>query len=246
MKIKIPKKLNKTQINIYFKKVGLDYLINEKNFNSELLKPDLNDLYFLHNFIIVNKRINILEIGTGYSSLVISHAHKMLIEKYGKKIKNNIYLTANYTILDNSKKYINISKKRNKLINNPLQNFKFSQVQMTEFNGRYCTKFINFPKVNPEFIYLDGPSQYGVKNNNKFSFNIDSKDLMPMSSDILKIENFFSSGTIIISDGRRANINFLMNNFQRNWKIKNIEDRSILILVDEPLGKKNKKKTRVL
>ena len=113
---------------------------------------------------------------------------------------------------------------------------------MTEFNNRYCTRFINFPKINPEFIYLDGPSQYGVSENKNFSFNTDSKELMPMVSDILKIEHFLSSGTVIISDGRKANINFLIKNFQRKWIIKNYSDRSILLLNDKPLGFKNQQK----
>ena len=33
-------------------------------------------------------------------------------------------------------------------------------------------------------------------------------DLMPMVSDILKIEYFLIPGTIMLSDGRSANVNF--------------------------------------
>ena len=66
--------------------------------------------------------------------------------------------------------------------------------------------------------------------------------MMPMVCDILKFEYFFTPGTIIISDGRSANINFLKNNFQRKWnylKNKN-NDQHILLLDDPPLGKYNK------
>ena len=41
--------------------------------------------------------------------------------------------------------------------------------------------------------------------------------MMPMLCDILKFEHFLTPGTIILSDGRSANIRFLLSNFQRNW-----------------------------
>ncbi len=241
MKLKLPKKIYSKSIQDYFKKYNLKFDLN-KSKEKNILRPDLEDLYFIHNFIIINKRINILEIGTGWSSYVISNAHAYLLKKYNKQVKKSEFLNPNYTILDNNKKYLKISKDRNKIINNKYVNYFYSKVEMTEFNNRYCTRFINFPKINPEFIYLDGPSQYGVSENKNFSFNTDSKELMPMVSDILKIEHFLSSGTVIISDGRKANINFLIKNFQRKWIIKNYSDRSILLLNDKPLGFKNQQK----
>ena len=45
------------------------------------------------------------------------------------------------------------------------------------------------PKINPDFIYLDGPDQFNIKGN-KFGINLNHKDLMPMSSDLLRIEHF--------------------------------------------------------
>ena len=41
--------------------------------------------------------------------------------------------------------------------------------------------------------------------------------MMPMSCDILKIEYFLTPGTIIVSDGRSANSQFLIDNFKRKW-----------------------------
>ena len=243
MKLKFPKKINLNKVQDYFEKYDLKFDLN-KSKEKNILKPDLVDLYFIHNFIILNKRINILEIGTGWSSYVISNAHLYLLKKYSKFITNSEFLIPNFKVLDNNKKYLKISKNRNKVINNKYISYFYSKVEMTEFNNRYCTRFVDFPKINPELIYLDGPSQYGIKKNRNFSFNTDSKELMPMVSDILKIEHFLSSGTVIISDGRKANINFLVKNFQREWKLKNYGDRSILLLNDSPLGYKNKQKIK--
>ena len=71
MKLKLPKKIYSKSIQDYFKKYNLKFDLN-KSKEKNILRPDLEDLYFIHNFIILNKRINILEIGTGWSSYVIS------------------------------------------------------------------------------------------------------------------------------------------------------------------------------
>ena len=57
--------------------------------------------------------------------------------------------------------------------------------------------------VQSDFIYLDGPDQFKVK---KDINNISTrhKDMMPMVCDILKFENFYSPGTILLC-GRGAN-----------------------------------------
>ena len=90
-------------------------------------------------------------------------------------------------------------------------------------------------------------SEYIVENNvwgqgNINDFTTAHKDLMPMVSDILKYEHFLTPGTIVLSDGRSANIRFLLSNFQRNWcHIHNEkQDVNILYLDEKPLGIWNK------
>ena len=59
-----------------------------------------------------------------------------------------------------------------------------------------------------------------------------------MAADILRFENFLIPGTIILTDGRSANANFLKNFFKRKWiyqhDIKN--DQHIFYLNDNSLG----------
>ena len=79
---------------------------------------------------------------------------------------------------------------------------------MSSWNGQICNEYLKLPSVNPDFIYLDAPDHLyidGAVNGLKISNN----DFMPMSSDILKIENFLTPGTIILVDGRNSNVNFL-------------------------------------
>jgi len=68
------------------------------------------------------------------------------------------------------------------------------------------------------------------------------KDMMPMLSDILKFEYFYTPGTIIICDGRAANAKFLKDHLKRNWKYINDQknDQHLFWLVDPVLGKYNK------
>ena len=65
---------------------------------------------------------------------------------------------------------------------------------------------------------------------------------MPMVNDILKIEYFLTPGTIIVTDGRGANAQFLKDYFKRNWlyKFDYINDQHIFYLNEKPLGKYNK------
>lgn len=103
---------------------------------------------------------------------------------------------------------------------------------MTTFNHRICTEYEKLPLVNPDFIYLDGPGQECSIGSNS-GINVKHQDFMPMSIDILKIENFLIPGTIILVDGRTINARFLKNNFQRSWKYihdKN-NDQSIFFLM---------------
>ena len=68
--------------------------------------------------------------------------------------------------VDNSKKFIKISKERVKKYSKHYQKvkFNFSEAKMTKFNFRYTTEYAKHPIVNPDFIYIDGPSQWTIKN----------------------------------------------------------------------------------
>ena len=87
----------------------LSYL-NENN--NKVFQPDLNDLYRLYQFIILNKRTTILEFGSGWSSLIMAHALNNNMKKYKDKVKNlrrgNPF---EIFIIENQKKYLKLTKK---------------------------------------------------------------------------------------------------------------------------------------
>ena len=167
-----PKHLTLAQIKKYFAKSGLKSIVNEyeKSINGNLNKiypPDLKDLYRLHRFIILNKRLCSLEFGSGWSSLVINHALQINKKKYSKIVKNKKlrfpYAFQHFAI-ENEKKYLNISKNRikNYFSKNSQVNFFYSKNVMTTFNDIICNEYVSLPKVNPDFIYLDGPDQFNI------------------------------------------------------------------------------------
>lgn len=240
--IKVPKKnKNKNFIKNYFKKHSLFKYLDVKTTE---FKPNLKDLFLLHQYIILNKRLTVLEFGTGWSSLIIQHALNLNRKNYFKdalkiRKKNQFELF----VIDNDKRYLQISKKRNQNYfgKNGKTFFHFSECNMTIFNKRFASQYKSLPVCNPDFIYLDGPSPFTVKKKiNGFSTN--HPDLMPMSCDILKFEHFLCPGTIILIDGRTANARFLQKNFQRNWEYFHDEenDQNLFYLNERPLGKFNK------
>ena len=258
MKYKVPKKIPFKKILDFFNKIQLSYIVKEslkKNIKENIFistpyKPDLIDLYRLYNLICLNKRTTIVEFGTGWSTLVMIMAlnrNKELFQNDVKQLrKNNPF---EIFILENDKKYLNISKKRinkffkNSLIKNKIKiHWIYTDAKMTTFNGHICTQYTKLPLCNPDFIYSDGPAQYGVRGNvNNFSTN--HKDIVPIGADLLMIEYFLIPGTIILMDGRTANAKFLRDNFKRKWLYKRDlkHDQHIFYLNDDSLGFLNDK-----
>ena len=82
-------------IKSFFDKIGIKELNNLKHISKPKIKkiiekktygPNLSDLYSLYNIIITHKRTTVLEFGSGWSSLIISHALKNLKKNTLKKL----------------------------------------------------------------------------------------------------------------------------------------------------------------
>tara|TARA_X000000950_G_C13894088_1_gene652086 strand:- start:167 stop:916 length:750 start_codon:yes stop_codon:yes gene_type:complete len=240
IKIKLPSKKNLSSVKNYFKKHKiLNFLKND----SKTFAPDLMDLYFIHQLIILNKRTTILEFGCGWSTIIMKNALEINKSKYLtilKKLRKKNFFEI-YSV-DNQKKYLKMTQDKSKKIlgkKNKI-NFIYSKNKMTNFNKRFCSEYEKLPTINPDFIYLDGPDPSTVLGKIN-GFNTNHIELMPMTCDILKIEHFLLPGTIILSDGRTANIRFLKSNFQRNWTHIDFSrnDQHILYLNEKSLGKIN-------
>lgn len=241
--IYIKKFFNNLKINELKGSKDISLPIIKKKIEKKAYGPNLLDLYMLYNIILLNKRTTVLEFGSGWSSLIISHALKNLRKKYFKKIeklrRSNPF---ELFILENENKFLKLTKKRLGNIKSIKIHFSLSDVVMTNYNNKFATEYKKLPLCNPDFIYLDGPDQFKVKKTIN-NFTTAHQDMMPMVCDILKMEYFLLPGTIMLVDGRGANASFLKNNFQRNWKYEyfKFSDQHLFTLIDKPIGPINKK-----
>ena len=255
----LPKKISQKKLEEFFIKKGLKYLIPlakgidkkkhlDRRRQNVIQEQSLSDLYNLYQLIVLNKRATVLELGCGFSTLIMHLALKENERKFGpKKPFERCKFPYHIFSIDNQKKYIKIARKRILKYSEkkPKVNFFFSKARMTMFNNNFAVEYEKLPRVNPDFIYLDGPSQWGVKNSIN-NFTTAHEDMMPMSCDIIKFENFLIPGTIIAVDGRAANSIFLKNNFKRKWKFiqKDSNDQCYFYLNEKPLGIHNKKQLK--
>lgn len=249
--VKIIKRPTELQIKDFIKKNNFTSLMSETfNFesfikNKTMLPPVIEKLYNLFYFVTKNKRLKVLEFGSGYSTIILANALKQNKKNFLEKLnkykhirfsKNKIDNTSRFKYselftlnsVDDQKKWLNKTKslikkhglsKTAKLI--------FSKSTLTKFNDRFCYNYCNIPFINSDFIYIDGPTMgiFGGKNN-----------FEPISCDVLQREYIFYPGTIIVVDGMPANACFMKNNFQRNWIYYKENNISYFYLNEKPLG----------
>lgn len=219
---------------------------DEKN---EPYPPEWEKLVFIHKTCLERKVMTTLEIGVGFSSIISAHALNLNHKKYGEQFLKEIRRESPYIhfCVDDNKHFIDKCIELTPEILKKNIKITYSKNEMGLFNERVCTFFKDFPNVCPDLVILDGPSQFSVEGDVR-GIHTRSSDRLPMSADLLAIENFFLPGTLIIVIGQKANLRFMQNNFQRNWIMTNYDDvgLSTLELVEEPLGKYNLKQIELM
>ena len=111
------KTANKSQkfIETFFIKKGLKLLVDlskkkkpsvNQMITNEPYIPELDDLYNLYQYVLINKRTTILEFGSGWSTLIFSLALNELSNKFSNEVKqlrrNNPF---ELFVIENEKKY---------------------------------------------------------------------------------------------------------------------------------------------
>lgn len=228
----------------YDDKYELNYDFDDAMRPDKFMLADPRDLARLHFLTLQRKSIQILEFGSGVSTLVFAHALKILKDLYfeeARKIFRQEDLFVVYSV-EEDEKWL---KQTMSHLPDDLKGFcrlHHSNVSLISRNGLFCTVYDQIPNICPTLIYLDGPSQYATSESIR-GFSISSNDRMPMSADLLSIEHFLLPGTMIIVDGRTANARFLKCNFQRSWQYHHcqIADIHLFEMVEEPLGSLNHK-----
>ena len=209
--------------------------------------PDVEDLYSLYVHVRKYKITSILEIGSGWSTLVLSQA---LLEN--KSDFESEYLRKNplrdsfmMVTLDASTFYLEASLSRLDENQKSIVKSYVSNPKMDHIAGRACHIFEKFPNFSADLIYLDGPDcDQVIGDINGCSVNPNYSDggtRLPMSADLIKTEFFIEPGSWVIVDGRGANAEFLRQSFVRNWKYeyKKTLDQHFFYLDSEPWGSRS-------
>ena len=214
-------------------------------FEEKPFEPEYDDLCRLHWITLSRKVINILEFGSGYSTVILADAMCILnrhFDEWAQKSIRSDYPFHVYAV-EEEQRFLETTKSR---LGSKLQAFatiSHSSVDVLIHDNRIASVYSKLPNISPDFIYLDGPSQFATTQEiNGFSFN--SKARMPMSADIVRVEFFLEPGTLILVDGRTANARFLKSYLRRNWVYLHdpIGDIHYFELQEEPLGPFNKLK----
>ena len=202
------------------------------------------DLTRLYSLIRLRKVCNILEFGCGFSTTVMAFALAQNEADFGTFFRKSLRRTSPFKlyVVDNLREFLELTAVR---IGSELASyaeFNFSPARMTTFSNRVCTEYETLPNVCPDLIYLDGPDQHQILGEVN-GISTRHNDRFPMACDILKMEHFLLPGTLIVADGRTANVRFLLANFQRDWRheFDEVSDVHLLELIEEPLGKWNRR-----
>jgi hypothetical protein len=240
----------------YYYDNNLDELLNYEYKKAELYSPgyvfdidgkdpfmpDCDDLIRLHYIIRSRKVMTVLELGVGWSTIIMADAlHKNRMD-YFDQIKDTLRRVDPFTIytVDTEKKYVDITKKNlPKKLKKHVQFFTTS-AYLTTFNERICGRLKKIPNICPDFIYSDGPSFRSI-NGEINGVKMDHQDRTIITADLISIEPFLLPGTLILFDGQTNNARFHKNNFQRSWEYKHFkkEDLSVFELCESPLGPYN-------
>lgn len=241
----------------YLESVGLldnleVYRASSKNNVSSVINPvpltdpisiDYIDLARLHFLITSRKCLNVLELGSGYSSIAIAHALKINSDASNGLLPKSLRRQNPWHLdsVDESEDWLNLAMSRIPANLKKYVNFHWTKVSLGTFNDRPATFYHDIPNRAYDLIYVDGPSQYSHEESDWLGFSTHDPGRMPMSADVLRIEHFLQPGTMVLFDGRTANAGFFEINSQKKWrKIRSeIHDQTLFIDESEVLGKYN-------
>ena len=216
----------------------------EKFVSAEAVPGDARDIARLLLIGQAIKPIVALEIGSGYSTAalayILSQSETALVGQDFPDRNEHSFVVES---LDESRDYIEITRKRLPAQLAERVRFYHSAVSLTKVHDRYATLYDELPNCLPDLIYLDGPSQLAASNSVN-GFKMRGTFRMPMSADLLLIEHFLEPGCVIVIDGRTANARFLLANFQRTWLYHHdmVGDVHLMMMNETALGSVNRRK----
>ena len=207
--------------------------------------PDRGDLARLHWIVLHRKVLTALEFGSGYSTATVAHALNILASHFKEWASENIRADSPFHLysIEEEQWYADVTAER---LRGGLEEFVTmirSSVRLILHDNRIATVYSRLPNVCPDFVYVDGPSQFATTEEIN-GISLGHKCRMPMSADLLLIEFFLEPGTLIMFDGRTANARFVKAYLRRDWTYQHdsVGDVHYFELKEKPLGGLNRLK----
>ena len=115
--------------------------------------------------ILKRKAFNFLEFGSGYSSLIVAHAMRILDENFSSYVKDNFLIPDPFKVysLEESKYFQKVSKERIKDPYKKYSNIIHSNVRLDIYNGKFATFYEKFPNIYLTLFMLMDPHLFLVK-----------------------------------------------------------------------------------
>ncbi len=203
--------------------------------------PEMDDLYFLYQFVRDHSVVSVLELGGGYSTVALAKAVRENDLSFGKAHGESVRHPNPFKVLsiDASEDYSTAARNRlpPDLLNTVVSHVSSVSIETAGAAGQICSVYDDFPFFIPDLVYLDGPDSDQVKGAIR-GFKFVQPHSVPMGADLLGIEPQLWPGTHIVTDGRMANARFLKNNFVRSWEMLTdyFGNRVVLRLSEENFG----------
>lgn len=225
----------------YLQKNGVIDILKKGNANE--ISPKYDDIARLYLLVRKRKPFQILEFGSGFSTLVMAYALKQNWNDYVDLHidSDNQFDKPHIFSIESSEKRQKNSLKKIQTVNlNDFSEIAFSKVSISEYQGQICHFYDTLPNIVPDFVYLDGPDPMTVSGSiNGLSFQNPKRTVM--SGDILKYESTLLPGFFMITDGRTNNARFLSRMLKREYRIEyhSNADVTTFELMEKRLGRKN-------
>lgn len=211
---------------------------------SGAFQPNYADLARLHRYVRQRKAMTILELGVGFSTLVMGHALYQNQQDFADAVADSGIRQSNQFeihAVDTSERWLDVARAYMDEQLRELVHLHFSPSRIGTFAGRICHYYDALPNICPNFIYLDGPDPRQVEGDIG-GIGFDHSDRTPVSGDILRMEYLLLPGLMILVDGRTNNARFLKDHFRRDFRhFHDPEgDYHTFELVEAPLGRLNR------
>lgn len=210
----------------------------------EEIPPKWADLARLHKLVRERKPFQILEFGSGFSTITMAYALKANWDEYISSLNDSTEkrcAAPRIVSIESAAKWQDNTQK--KITRANLTEFTkviFSRVTIAEYQGQLCHFYNELPDLVPDFVYLDGPDPATVEGSiNGLSFQNSKRTVM--AADILKFESTLLPGFFMIVDGRTNNARFLQRMLARSYDIQHSDEADVTTFeIKEPrLGRKN-------